>query len=93
MLPNAPEKLMNEFFEESSHRRKREVLLDQRRSERLRQQNEKLKQEKLGRYLGFVIALSAIAAAIVLGLNGQPVLGGVLGGGAILSVAIALIRG
>jgi uncharacterized membrane protein len=58
-----------------------------------RAQHYQLAEQIVGRAAGLIFALAAIIAAVVLALNGQAVVAGVIGGATVVGVVTALIKG
>ncbi|MEZ5006959.1 MAG: DUF2335 domain-containing protein [Chitinophagales bacterium] len=54
---------------------------------------EQLRQSRYGQIFGFIIALLLIGVSTVLGLSGQPVLAGVLGGSTLVSLVTVFVYG
>lgn len=54
---------------------------------------EQLRQSRHGQIFAFVLGMTAIGAAVYLAMNGQAVVAGVVGGGGVLALAAAFLRG
>lgn len=81
VVPDAPNRILAMAEKEQGHR----IDADRRVIEYSRQDNRR------GQWLGFVIALAYITAAVIVSMHGQPWVGGVLGTIGILSAIADLI--
>jgi len=83
IIPNGAERLMKMAENQSDHRMVMEKDY----------MNANNSDSKRGQIFGFFLALVCICAAVYLGMNNQPWLGGILGGSTILGLVIVFVLG
>lgn len=83
LIPNGAERIMKMAEKQSEHRLTMEK----------KALSSHVNQGYIGQVFGLIIGLATIAAGVYLGINGQPLLGGVLGVGGITGLVTAFIKG
>lgn len=81
ILPDAPERIMIMAEKEQQHRHDVDNTMVE----------EGLKQRSRGQILGFILALMFGAASLILGLNGQVTLAGILGTTTVVGLAVIFV--
>lgn len=81
ILPDAPERILAMAEKEQQHRHGVDDTMVK----------ESLKQRSRGQVLGFILALLFGAASLILGLNGQTTLAGILGTTTVIGLAIVFV--
>lgn len=83
IIPNGADRIMKMAENQSQHRMKIEE----------REINSQYRQNVLGQIFGFIISILGIVGGIISGIYGSPWVGGIIGGGTVVSLATVFVLG